>query len=64
MIVEVREPAKALAELENVREAITQVFRELCVGTNGHMLQDIMWAEGAIGDVIENYFVVRRDDEG
>ena len=63
MVVEVREPAKALEALENVREAITQVFRELCIGTNGHMLEDIMWAEGAIGDVIENYFIVGGEDE-
>lgn len=57
-IVEVREPGTVLDTLENVRESLTAIFREMCAGTEGHTMEDIMKTNRKLDELIETQFVV------
>ena len=58
-IVEVREPAKVLDSLENMREGVEAVYSELIAGISAMTFTNVEWVKTELDEIIETQFVVR-----
>ena len=61
-IVEVREPCRVLETLEDIREAVEAVYREMISGISVMTFTNVEWVKGELDEVIETYFEVRDYD--
>ena len=62
-VVEVRDPSSVLESLENIREAMTAVYREMISGVSAMTFHNVEWVVGALDDVIEGFEVKEGADE-
>ena len=61
-VVEVRDPSAVLESLENIREAVEAIYREMVNGISVMTFTTVEWVEGELSEVIENHFKVVSDE--